>query len=476
MLFNSMAFAIFLPIVFLLYWICPGRYRYLFMIAASYYFYASMDVKYAFLLLFMTLLSFGLALLVEKASSPQSKKWILMSGVVLLLTGLIIFKLPFEPATIKLMLPVGISFYTFQTLGYLIDIYRGKYPAERHFGYYCLFVSFFPQLLSGPIGRADALLPQLKRIPVFDSTQSAYGLKLMAVGYFKKLVVANLLVSTVDSVYDNPHSYIGLVYIIVTILFAIQIYCDFSGYTDIAIGCAKLFGIELTENFKSPYFSHSIKEFWSRWHISLSSWFRDYVYIPLGGNRVGKWRHMLNLMLTFLVSGLWHGAGITYLVWGGLHGLYQIVETFLYKSNGCHALRSNRMSNKKHPGQGTASRLFSQLLTFSAVCFAWVFFRAGSLSDAWRMISLNFYNIGNPTDYLKTAVICLDMTYEHMLYISVPILLLALYDYASLKTDVIAYISAKKAWIRYPVYILFLLVILLFSEKGVSTEFYYFQF
>lgn len=478
MLFNSLAFAIFLPIVFILYWICPAKYRYLFLIAVSFYFYMSLDVKYVFFLLFTGVLSYGLARAVESTPKAGSKKAYLCLGVFTLIGILFLLKylnfffemltvaakafaIPMQAPTLQLMLPIGISFYTFQTLGYLIDVYRGKYTAERHFGYYLLLVSFFPQITSGPIGRGDVLLPQLKQVHTFDSSQAAYGLKLMAVGYFKKLVVAGLLVTTVDSIFDNVMSYIGLAFFIVIFMFAIQIYCDFSGYTDIAIGCAKLFGIELSDNFKSPYFSRSIKEFWSRWHISLSTWFRDYLYIPLGGNRVGRFRHCLNLMITFLVSGLWHGASITYLVWGGIHGIYQVIETLLFK---------NKSRRKGLIG------FLSMCATFILVCIAWTFFRANTLADAWRMLSLGFFNIGNLSEYLKTAVICLDMKYEHMIYIALPVLLLAVYDYASLKTDVIAWISSKKAWVRYPVYVLFLLIILLFSEKGVSTEFYYSQF
>lgn len=483
MLFNSMAFAIFLPIVFLLYWICPPRFRYIFLLAVSLYFYMCLDVKYIFLLLFTTVISYLLARAFEGSKYLLLRRLYLFIGILSLIGVLFLFKyldfffetagvisralsIPMQTPTIKLMLPVGISFYTFQTLGYLIDVYKGKYSAEKHFGYYALFVSFFPQLLSGPIGRGDKLLPQFKKLRTFDSEQAAYGLKLMAVGYFKKLVVANLLVTYVDKIYDNVYSYIGLVYIIVTIMFAIQIYCDFSGYSDIAVGTARLFGIELTENFKSPYFSHSIKEFWGRWHISLSTWFRDYVYIPLGGSRAGRFRHLFNLLLTFLVSGLWHGASLTYIVWGGIHGFYQIIDSLFTGGK----KKGERKRSKGIPG------FLSLVLTFSAVCFAWIFFRANSFEDAYRMISTGFYNIGNFSEYLKTAVICLDMDYTHMIYVSIPVILLGIYDYASLKTDVIAYIASKKAWIRYPVYVLFLLVILLFSEKGVSTEFYYFQF
>lgn len=483
-----MAFAVFLPVVFILYWICPAKYRYLFLLAASFYFYMHMDMRYAFLLLFTAAVSFFLALALQSANSrPENgasekrkirllKKIYLLAGIILLAGCLFTFKYldfffeaagPASPA-IQLMLPVGISFYTFQTLGYLIDIYRGKYPAERHFGYYCLFVSFFPQLLSGPIGRGDILLPQFKKTRVFNPVQASYGLKLMAVGYFKKLVIAELLAPSINSIYDNPGDYTGLVFPITTVMFAVQIYCDFSGYTDIAIGCAKLFGIELQENFKSPYFSRSVREFWSRWHISLSTWFRDYVYIPLGGSRKGIFRHCLNLLLTFLASGLWHGAGIHYIVWGAIHGTFLILEVCLLQK-GC-LLQKRLIKPKRQRG------FFSLLLTFAEVCFAWIFFRANTLQDAWHILSHSLCGIGDFTNYLKNAVVSLDMSYSYMIYLCLPVLLLAVYDCVSLKTDVIACISSCKPWVRYPVYIVFLLVILLFSEKGVSTEFYYFQF
>ena len=421
MIYNSIPFAVFLPIIFILYWICPSKYRYLFLLAASFYFYMYMDPKYIFFLLGTVTVSYLLALALDSARDVFRKKLYLFIGILALIgvlallkySGFIIEIAGLPSPAIQFMMPVGISFYTFQTLGYLIDIYRGKYPAERHFGYYCLFVSFFPQILSGPIGRGDVLLPQLKKERTFDIYQASYGMKLMAVGYFKKLVVAGLLAPTVDKIYDNPESYVGLVYIIATFMFALQIYCDFSGYTDIAIGCAKLFGMELSENFKTPYFSRSIKEFWSRWHISLSTWFRDYLYIPLGGNRVGKIRHCFNLMLTFLVSGLWHGAGINYILWGGIHGFYQIIETISGKNKKGREEKRNPLLN-----------LFSVFLTFMAVCLAWVFFRADSVSHAWRIISLSFHEIGNPYNYFRTAVICLDMSYAYMIYLSIPVLLL----------------------------------------------------
>ncbi len=486
MLFNSVAFAIFLPIIFILYWTCPAKFRCFYLLCVSYWFYMNIDVKYPALLFYITAASYGLALCLDACSPLRLRKTVFITGLLAIAAPLFFFKyyaalFPGRAASIQFMLPVGISFYTFQALGYFIDIYRRKYPAERHFGHYCLFICFFPQLLSGPIGRGDGLLPQWKQEHPFDAAQVSYGLKLMAVGYFRKLVVAGLLAPAVDAVYDNPGSYTGLIFPVATLFFAIQIYCDFSGYTDIAIGCAKLFGINLPDNFKSPYFSRSIREFWGRWHISLSTWFRDYVYIPLGGSRAGRFRRALNLMLTFLASALWHGAGATYLAWGALHGLYRILENLFYniseKRNRKHGKKQNKVRNKIWDNiwdkANTAARYF---LTFTAICFAWIFFRADSLSDAWRIISLSFRGITDFYNYLKTAVIFLDMDYGYMLYLCLPLLFLAVYDYASMKMDVIGYISSRKGWIRYPLYILFLLAILLFSEKGVSTEFYYFKF
>ena len=247
-------------------------------------------------------------------------------------------------------------------------------------------------------------------------------------------------------------------------MFAIEIYCDFSGYSDIAIGCAKLFGIELATNFKSPYMSFSIKEFWSRWHISLSTWFRDYVYIPLGGSRVPKWRNCLNLLITFLVSGFWHGSSLTYIFWGAVHGLLQIVETFIYPKT----RRGVPVTRKKHWWQLP--------ITFAILCFTWIFFRANTIQDAFWIISRLFWDIGRPVNYLKTAVICLDMPYLTMFGMMLPAAALLLYDMLSLKQDVIALVSRQRAPIRWGVYVVLLVVIALFSHKGIATEFIYFQF
>lgn len=476
MLFNSVSFGIFLIVIFLLYYIVPHKYRWGFLLIASYAFYMNLHLWYGILLFLTTLLTYGLALSLEKADTSKQKNKSLLFGVVPLVAILLLFKtanpmivqlnamisagkLSMQPLTMTILLPAGVSFYFFQSMGYLIDVYKGKIKAEKHFGYYALFVSFFPQLLAGPIGRADSLLPQYKKERPFLYANATYGLKLMAWGYFKKLVIADVFAVTVDKLYNNVESYVGLAFIVVTLMFAIEIYCDFSGYSDIAIGCAKLFGIDLMTNFKSPYFAFSIKEFWSRWHISLSSWFRDYIYIPLGGNRVPKWRNCLNLLITFLVSGFWHGSSLTYIIWGGLHGLLQIIENFIYPKG---------KERKKH---------FWQLpITFLLICFTWIFFRANTWNDAMWIISHLFWDASNPGRYLQTAGVCLGLSPLAGLGMCLSVIILGVYDYFSLKYDVIRKISDQKCFIRWPVYILLLVVIALFSEKGVATEFIYFQF
>lgn len=476
MLFNSVSFGIFIILVFLLYYLVPHKYRWIFLLVSSYAFYMNLHLWYGILLFLSTLLTYGLALSFDRAQTEKQKRSALLLGILPFVAILLFFKtanpvisqinsmisagkLNLQPVTLAILLPAGVSFYFFQSMGYLIDVYQGKIKAEKHFGYYALFVSFFPQLLAGPIGRAGSLLPQYKKERPFVYSNVTYGLKLMAWGYFKKLVIADVFAVTVDTLYNNAEAYVGLAFIIATLMFAIEIYCDFSGYSDIAIGCAKLFGIELMTNFKSPYFSFSIKEFWSRWHISLSTWFRDYVYIPLGGNRVPKWRNYLNLLITFLVSGFWHGSTLTYIIWGGLHGLLQIMENILFPKG---------KKRKKH---------FWQLpITFLLVCFTWIFFRANTLEDACWIISHLFWNISNPGQYLQTAVVCLGLSPLSAMGMLLSVAILGIYDYFSLKYDVIQKISAQKCFLRWPIYIVLLVVIALFSEKGVATEFIYFQF
>ena len=343
MLFNSNAFYVFLPIVFAIYWLTPPKHRWGVLLVSSYYFYMSANAKYILLILLTTAVSYGTALVIEK-TEEQKKKKLCMGLALLVCLGLLFFfkyfnflsssvtallaraSISMSPVTLKLVLPVGISFYTFQTLGYVIDVYKGKTKACRHFGKYAAFVSFFPLLLAGPIERAEQLMPQIEKEHSFDCDKAIRGTKLIAWGYFKKIAIADVLSSSVDIVYNQVTNFTGLALGVATFFYAFQVYCDFSGYSDIARGVACLFDIDLVNNFKSPYFAASVKEFWARWHISLSTWFRDYVYIPLGGSRAGKWKTYRNLLVTFLVSGLWHGASWTFVIWGGLHGAAQIFE------------------------------------------------------------------------------------------------------------------------------------------------------
>lgn len=334
MLFNSITFAIFLPIAFIGYWVCPSKYRWIFILSVSYYFYMGWNAKYVLLIFATTLVSYACGLLVEKGESRRQKKAWMIAGCGAIFCVLFLFKyfnffmeslnailsrffVQTNDFALKLILPVGISFYTFQTASYIMDVYQGKIHAERHFGYYAAFVSFFPQLVAGPIERASELLPQIKKEHSFKYGKGSYGVKLMAVGYFKKIVLADTLAKYVDLIFNNVYDYQGFSLFLGALFFTFQIYCDFSGYSDIAIGVAKLLDIDLMDNFKSPYFAVSVHDFWRRWHISLSTFFRDYVYIPLGGSRCGKVRNSANLMVTFLLSGLWHGASWNYILWGG---------------------------------------------------------------------------------------------------------------------------------------------------------------
>ena len=294
------------------------------------------------------------------------------------ITGLLrLFRLPVGSFTLNLMLPVGISFYTFQTLSYVIDVYRGDIPAERHFGYYALYVSYFPQLVAGPIERPGNLIPQLRRDNPFSASDTAAGLKMMAVGFFKKIAVADQISRYVDAVYNNAggETVNGLTVLIATALFAVQIYCDFSGYTDIAIGCARVMGIKLMQNFNDPYSAVNIRSFWRRWHISLTSWFTDYIYIPLGGSRKGRARQYANIFFVFLISGIWHGAAWTYIIWGLMHGLYQIIG---YLTEKPRAALWNRLNV---PPDSRPLLWLKRFNTFVLVLIAWVAFRSNSLGD-----------------------------------------------------------------------------------------------
>lgn len=477
MLFNSFSYVIFLPIVFILYWALPVHFRKWLLLVASYYFYMSWNVKYVVLILFTTIVSYVAALLVERTDHLKKRKWIMIGAVACCLLVLLFFKyfdfisisitsflskfaIQLSPITLSLLLPVGISFYTFQTLSYVIDVYRGNIQAEKNFFTYATFVSFFPQLVAGPIERTSNLLPQIKAEHAFDEVKAMDGAKLMLWGYFKKLVIADNVGRYVDMVYGNlGGGYKGFDFLLVIFFFTIQIYCDFSGYSDIAIGTAKLLDIELMTNFKSPYFSASIKEFWSRWHISLSTWFRDYVYIPLGGNRCSKSRYILNLLITFLVSGLWHGANWTFVIWGGIHGIAQVFENLL--SERLTKIRENRFGH-----------VACALAVFIFCNFAWVFFRAETFADAFFVISNAFSGMTHVRAYLSSNLMPAYDLLLLLFYISI----LTVYDLLDYKSGVMQWLTGKPIIVQWTVYVILGLIIVFGSQKGVAAEFVYFQF
>jgi alginate O-acetyltransferase complex protein AlgI len=404
MLFNSISYVIFLPTVFLLYWFGTGRslrVQNTLLLAASYFFYASWDYRFLFLLAFSTGLDFYTGLKMSGATTQTSKRIWFWLSVFVNLGFLGVFKyynffamsladflsnlgIHASFATLQVILPVGISFYTFHGLSYVIDIYKERIKPERNFVDYAVFVSFFPLLVAGPIERATHLLPQIKRRRVFDLSKAVDGLRQILWGFFKKIVIADNCAVYANNVFNHSSQYGGSTLLLGAVFFAIQIYCDFSGYSDIALGSARLFGFDLLRNFAFPYFSRNIAEFWRRWHISLSSWFRDYLYIPLGGSKGGKWTGIRNTLIIFIVSGFWHGANWTFIIWGVLNAMY-IMPSIL--------LRTNR-SSLDTVAQGrflpSVKELISMGVTFGLTVFAWIFFRANSVSHAISISSAIF--------------------------------------------------------------------------------------
>ncbi|MCF8369839.1 MAG: MBOAT family protein [Bacteroidales bacterium] len=408
MLFNSLEFIIFFPIVVAAYFALNPRYRWILLLFASYYFYMCWNYKYIVLIIFSTIIDYLAARGMYYSNTKVTKRIYLFGSLISNLGLLFFFKyfsffgenmnvifekfnLFYHVPEYSFLLPVGISFYTFQTLSYTIDVYRGERPPERHLGKFALYVAFFPQLVAGPIERSSRLLPQFHKVYNFDYERVKNGIILMTWGFFKKVVIADRLSEYVNIVYNNPHDYGGFQELIATFFFGSQIYCDFSGYSDIAIGSAMILGYDLMTNFRRPYLSRSIREFWGRWHISLSTWFRDYLYIPLGGNRVVKWRWYYNLFITFLISGLWHGANWTFVIWGALHGFYLVLAIITAKQRDFLA---GRVGLNRYKG---INDFLNLSWTFVLVYFAWIFFRANSMQDAMLIIGnmLNFetYNL-----------------------------------------------------------------------------------
>ena len=471
MLFNSFGFLVFFPVVCLIYFSLPGlKWRNLFLLIASYYFYMNWKPVYALLILTSTVLTYCCGLLLEKyATNKGRKKTFLIISLVINFGILFLFKyfnfigdsitylftilsIGWKVPNLDVLLPVGISFYTFQAAGYSIDVYRGTVKAERNFFTYALFVSFFPQLVAGPIERAKNLLPQFHTVHHFDYSNAIEGLKQMLWGFFMKLCVADVLADYVNAVFNNVPQHNGTSFLIAAFFFTFQIYCDFGGYSNIAIGAARVMGFRLMENFQRPYLSLSIKEFWKKWHISLSSWFMDYVYIPLGGNRVAYPRHLLNLMITFLVSGIWHGANWTFVLWGGIHGVYLIV------ANVFHKYIYNPTYENRH------SRFISISLCFTAVSFAWIIFRANNLQDVFIIIGKLFYHQGTPF-FSPISMTCGLMSLSILAFKD-------LKDHFNLR---IAFLHSRNSIISFISALLLVSYVILFGTFG-GEQFIYLQF
>jgi len=485
MLFNSIDFAIFLPIVFILYWFVTNRnltLQNVLIVVASYIFYGWWDWRFLSLIVFSTLIDYSVGLKLKDEVNQFRRKVLLWVSIIVNLGFLGVFKYYnffldslYEVApglqtvlgfnTLDIILPVGISFYTFQTLSYTIDVYKKKLEPTKSLIDFAAFVAFFPQLVAGPIERATNLLPQFYKKRKFKFINLQFGFIRILWGLFKKVVIADRLAVLVDVVYQTPADYGGAHFIIASVLFAFQIYCDFSGYSDIAIGTARLFGFKLMENFRSPYFSKSLGEFWRRWHISLSTWFRDYVYIPLGGSRVNTYRIYLNLLIVFVVSGFWHGAAWTFIIWGALHGAILIVE-HVYKS------RKIAMLNAPH----LVMKFVSVVFVFAITTFAWIFFRANTTADAFYIVDHLFdfsqplaQNVRGMTLYLGAPLWKLGAC-----FMLIGVLLLTEYAVDKHKVSEMLVIK-QKPMVRWSFYTSIILFIFLFGSFEVD-QFIYFQF
>jgi alginate O-acetyltransferase complex protein AlgI len=437
MLFNSIEFFIFLPAVVIIYYLLPAKRRWIWLLVSSifffvYFYYMTYDpVKqpfYYFIIVALSVVSviigdYYIAILIDKfrASENSKAKLYLVIGIIFPLVLLFIFKyfnffnqtiaqvagflnLNYPAKVLKILVPIGISYYTFHSISYLIEVYRGVQKPERHMGIFSLYMLFFPKIVAGPIERPQKLIHQFHEEHTFDYQRTADGLKLMAWGFFKKIVVADRAAMVANEVFNNPNGYWGIYLIIACLCFIFQVYCDFSGYSDIAVGTAQLMGIKLTDNFKRPYLSTSIPELWRRWHITLISWFRDYVYIPLGGKRVAKWRWQYNIMVIFLLSGIWHGANWTFIIWASLNGFYSLASIWT------ESLRAWFVSFSRLDRVPRFHKALKILNTFLLFTFAGIFFRANTTKDAFYIISHLFSGFGDlfkilaAMDYAKLKV------------------------------------------------------------------------
>jgi D-alanyl-lipoteichoic acid acyltransferase DltB (MBOAT superfamily) len=452
----------------ILYYALPHRFRWAFLLAISCYFYMVFRPIYILILAGTIVVDYVAGLFLESTTNPRRKKIFLVASIIANVGVLAVFKyynfindnltellgvfhLKNEIPMLRILLPIGLSFHTFQAMSYTIEVYRGKQQAEKHFGMYALYVMFYPQLVAGPIERPQNILHQLKEKVVFNYDHIVSGLKLILWGLFVKVVIADRLSIYVDIVYNSPEHHSAISSLVATLFFTFQIYCDFSGYSSIAIGCAKVLGIDLMINFRRPYMSTSIREFWSRWHISLSTWFRDYLYIPLGGNRVSLYRNMFNLFFVFLVSGLWHGANWTFIIWGALHGFYLIMEIVF----------DRLVPSIKLP------RSIRWILNFVLVAIAWVFFRASNFQTA-KQILKNIYTFKPGPLYIGNA--------SYLVYSFFAILFLFAAEYNAEKlNNRYAWLYSERKVLRWSAYLLLILTLLSIGVFN-GGQFIYFQF
>jgi alginate O-acetyltransferase complex protein AlgI len=478
MFFNSISFAVFLPIVFLLYWFVANKNfkkQNILLLLASYYFYATWDWRFLFLLIFSTFLDFYTGLQMASAKSNRTRNGYFWLSISVNLGLLGVFKyynffansfadlitaigFQINPWTLQVILPIGISFYTFHGLSYIIDIYKNKIQPEKNYIDYAVFVSFFPLLVAGPIERATHLLPQIKKNRVFDFKQAVDGLRQILWGLFKKVVIADQCAGYVNTIFAHSDQYTGSTLALGAILFSFQIYGDFSGYSDIALGAARLFGIELLKNFSFPYFSRDMAEFWRRWHISLSSWFKDYLYIPLGGSKGSDWLKIRNTLVIFLVSGFWHGANWTFIVWGLLNAIF-ILPSIFFNTN-----RNNLQiiaAGKMFP---SFKSFVAMVVTFGLTTFAWIFFRAENLTKAMQYCQkiFSFSSLSIPEINPLTLYKCLAI--------------LIIVEWLGREQEfALAKLEEKvPALLRWGTY--YVLVYLIFYHVGAEQQFIYFQF
>ena len=498
MSFNSINYLIFFPIIVFLYFILPRKIRMYWLLIASYYFYMSWDARYGLLILSSTVITYLSGLVLEKVKRSFGrgerqeflKLIVIFSSLIINLGLLFYFKytnfvinninsifckigMDIQYPNFDIVLPVGISFFIFQAIGYTIDVYRDEIRTEKNPFRYALFVSFFPQLVAGPIERSRNLLTQMRDNPKFDVDNAKNGLLTMVYGLFMKIVVADNIAAVIDPIFDSPNDYSGMMLLFATVMFAFQIYCDFNGYTQIAIGSARILGFKLNQNFDSPYMGSSVKDFWKRWHISLTSWFRDYLYVPLGGGRKGKLRKQINTMIVFLCSGLWHGAEWHYVVWGALNGFFSVLEDIL------KPVKEKIDRHLSIDKEKWMYRVFQRIITFILIDFTWLFFRAPGFTTALYILKkiVNdfrlawFINFEFDSAFGSAYML---MTVMIPLFIIVALDVIKYYG-----KDIKAAIFSQQIVFRWAIYVAIMLTILYWGRYGTGyeqTQFIYFQF